>query len=63
MIDLTHAHLWDHSAVAAIDKVVLKYRKKGVEVGLIGMNEARSTLLDRLAIHDKPEALEGAATH
>ena len=62
-IDLTHAHLWDHSAVAAIDKAVLKYRKNGVEVALHGLNEASATLLSTLAVHDKPGALERVGSH
>ena len=52
-IDLTHSHLWDHSAVDAIDKVVLKYRRVGVPVSVIGLNDASKTILDRLAVHDK----------
>ena len=52
-IDLTHSHLWDHSAVDAIDKVVLKYRRAGVPVSVVGLNEASKTILDRLAVHDK----------
>jgi SulP family sulfate permease len=62
-IDLTHAHLWDQSAVDAIDKIVLRFRKRGVQVELLGLNEASATLLDRLAIHDKPDALDQAAMH
>lgn len=62
-IDLTHAHLWDQSAIAAIDKVVLEFRRNGAEVNLIGLNEASATLLDKLAIHDKPGALENLAEH
>lgn len=62
-IDLTHAHLWDHSAVAAIDKVVIEFRRNGAEVDLIGLNEASSTLLDRLAIHDKLGDFENLAEH
>ena len=34
-IDLTHAHLWDQSAVDAVDKVVLRFRHRGVKVNLI----------------------------
>ena len=56
-IDLTHAHLWDQSAIAAIDKVVLNFRRNGIEVNLVGLNEASATLIDKLAIHDKPEYL------
>ena len=57
-IDLTHAHLWDQSAIATIDKVVLNFRRNGIEVNIVGLNEASATLIDRLAIHDKPEALQ-----
>ncbi|MGP1386599.1 MAG: STAS domain-containing protein [Thainema sp.] len=62
-IDLTHAHLWDQSAVDAVDKVVLRIRKRGVAVDLIGLNEASATLLDRLAIHHKPDALDNVGMH
>lgn len=30
-LDLTHAHLWDDSAVGAIDKIVIKYHQNGVK--------------------------------
>lgn len=62
-INLTHAHIWDRAAVAAIDKVVIKFRRNGAEVELVGLNEASSTLLNRLAIHDKPDAIENLASH
>ncbi|WP_267383446.1 SulP family inorganic anion transporter [Cyanobacterium sp. uoEpiScrs1] len=61
-IDLTHAHLWDHSAVDAVDKVVLRFRKHEIKVELIGLNAASATLIERLAIHDKPAALENDYT-
>ncbi len=63
VIDLTHAHLWDQSSVDAIDKVVLRFRKRGIQVDLIGLNEASATLIDRLAIHDKTEGFEDFAVH
>lgn len=63
VIDLTHAHLWDGSAVGAIDKVALALMRRGVQVELRGMNEASATLIDRVAVHDKPGALERAAGH
>ena len=44
VIDLSHSHLWDQSAVMAIDKVVLKFRQHGSEVEIVGMNEASATL-------------------
>ncbi|WP_110984237.1 SulP family inorganic anion transporter [Acaryochloris thomasi] len=62
-IDLTHAHLWDQSAVAAVDKVVLKFRRNGIDVNLVGLNEASQTLLKDLAEHDKPGAMDKLASH
>jgi len=62
-IDFTHAHFWDLSAVGALDKVVLKFRRYGIIVELIGLNEASSTIIDRLGIHDRPGALDQVAQH
>ena len=56
VIDLGDAHIWDDSAVAAVDRVVLGLRALEVEVELRGMNEASATLVSRLAVHDKPGA-------
>ncbi|MEZ0472120.1 SulP family inorganic anion transporter [Luteimonas salinilitoris] len=55
-IDVSDAHFWDLSAVGALDKVVLKFRREGTEVELVGMDEASRTLVDRLGVHDKPGA-------
>lgn len=52
-IDLTHAHFGDITAVSALDKVVMKYRRKGAEVEVIGLNEASTTLVDKFGVHDK----------
>lgn len=52
-IDLTHAHFWDITALNALDKVVLKFRRKGAEVEVLGLNEASATLVDRFGVHDK----------
>ncbi len=52
-IDLTYAHLWDQGAVEAIDKVVIKFRRQGSEVELLGVNEASEMLLKKLAIHSR----------
>lgn len=57
-IDLTHAHFWDITAVSALDKVVMKFKREGIPVEVIGLNEASATLVDRFAIHDKPGAVE-----
>ncbi|MDD2698021.1 MAG: SulP family inorganic anion transporter [Arcobacteraceae bacterium] len=57
-IDLTRAHFWDISAVFALDKAVVKLRKEGKNVSVIGQNEASSTIIDRFGIYDKPEEIE-----
>jgi SulP family sulfate permease len=57
-IDLTHAHFWDITSVSALDKVVIKFRREGTEVELIGMNEATATIVDKFGVHDKPEEIE-----
>jgi hypothetical protein len=45
-------------AIAILDQVILGFRRQGVEVGVAGLNEARATLVDKLAIHDKSDVLE-----
>jgi SulP family sulfate permease len=62
-IDLTRAHLWDLSGVGALDKVVLKFRREGTEVEVVGLNEASATIVDKLAVHDKPVAVDGVVGH
>jgi len=57
-IDVGRAHFWDITAISAFDKVVLKFRREGAEVEVVGLNEASATLVDRFAIHDKPGAVE-----
>ena len=55
-IDVSHAHFWDISAVTALDKVILKFRREGTEVEVVGLNEASTTMVDKFAVHDKPDA-------
>ncbi|KFN39754.1 MAG: sulfate transporter [Sulfuricurvum sp. MLSB] len=58
IIDVTRAHFWDISAVYALDKAVIKLRKMGKEVEVVGQNEATKTIIDRFGIHDKPSDIE-----
>ena len=62
-IDLHRAHFWDITAISSLDKVVLKFRREGTQVELIGLNEASATLVDRFAVHDKPEAIDQLMGH
>ena len=61
VIDMREAHLWDITAVAAVDKVVFRYRRRGVKVEVHGMNAAAQTLVTRTGRHDKAHLPEGAA--
>jgi SulP family sulfate permease len=63
VIDVTQAHIWDISSVAALDMAVLKFRREGSEVLIVGMNEASETIVDRLAVHDKPGAMDKLMAH
>jgi high affinity sulfate transporter 1 len=62
-LDLTNTHLWDDSAVGAIDKIVLKYHQNGVKVNLTGLNPESNKLMDKLAIHNKPGGLDKVVNH
>jgi len=63
-IDVTQAHLWDISAVGALDKAVLKFRGRGVEVEVRGVNEASASMIDRFALHDKEHpSLAASSAH
>ncbi|WP_196258728.1 SulP family inorganic anion transporter [Pelagibacterium limicola] len=62
-IDVSRAHIWDISSVAALDMAVLKFRRDGAEVEIVGLNEASETIVDRLAVHDKPGALDKLMAH
>lgn len=63
IIDLTHAHFWDITAVSGLDKVVIKFRREGTEVEVIGLNEASATIVDNFGVHDKPDALDRIMGH
>ena len=63
VIDLSRAHIWDISSVAALDMAVLKFRRDGATVEIRGLNEASETIVDRLAMHDKPGALDQLSAH
>lgn len=62
-IDVTRAHFWDITAISALDKVVLKFRREGTEVEVIGLNEASATLVDKFGMHDKEDALDLVGGH
>jgi SulP family sulfate permease len=56
IIDFSNAHLWDDSAVGAIDKIVFKFKQNGTDVSIVGLNKDSSTLVNKLAVYDKVNA-------
>ena len=62
-IDVSRAHFWDITAVSSLDKAVIKFRREGARVEILGLNEASATMVDRYAIHDKPDAAEQLLAH
>ena len=58
VIDLSRAHFWDITAVYSLDMAVIKFRREGAEVDIIGLNQASETIVDRFGIHDKPDEIE-----
>ncbi|MBD0334097.1 MAG: SulP family inorganic anion transporter [Cyanobacteria bacterium Co-bin13] len=52
-LDLTHAHIWDQSAVVAVDKVVDKFRRSGADIELVGLNESSAALLNQLSVNQQ----------
>lgn len=63
VIDLTRAHFWDVTSVAALDKVIIKLRRDGTVVDVLGLNEASATIIDRFGVHDKPDAADRLIGH
>lgn len=48
-IELSHAHIWDMTSVQMLNAVVEKFEAQGVVVEVLGLNEASSTLIDRIS--------------
>jgi len=63
VLDLRGAHFWDISAVGALDRVVLKARRHGKEVDIIGLNTASASMVERFAVHDKEGADAASPAH
>lgn len=62
-IDVSRAHFWDITAVGSLDRAVLKFRREGTEVEVLGLNEASATLVDKHSVYDKSDAVERLTGH
>ncbi|MCX5008814.1 SulP family inorganic anion transporter [Streptomyces sp. NBC_00638] len=48
VIDLTAAHIWDASSVAALDAIETRYEQRGKTVEIIGLNDPSANLHSKL---------------
>ncbi|MEV4732976.1 SulP family inorganic anion transporter [Saccharopolyspora sp. NPDC049426] len=48
VIDLTEAHIWDASTVAALDAITTKYEARGKRVDIVGLDERSAAMHGRL---------------
>lgn len=48
IIDLSEAHIWDITSVNMLKSIVDKFSQRGIQVEVIGLNEASSTLIERV---------------
>ncbi len=63
VLDVSAAHFWDISAVGILDKAILKFRREGARVEVVGLNQTSATMVGRFATHDKPAADAPPAGH
>lgn len=49
-IDFSNSHVWDHSAVTAIAKVIHKYHKLDKEVSLVGLNSESKRIVEQVGL-------------
>jgi len=63
VIDVSKAHFWDISAVGILDKAILKFRREGASVDVIGLNEKSAMMVQRFGEHDKDGADAASAGH
>jgi len=62
-IDLSKAHIWDESGVGAVDKVMIKYKKNGANIKIVGLNDHSTNMIDKLAIFNKVNIAEQEFVH
>ena len=51
VIDFSATHLWDQSAVTAVSKAMLKYKKVGKRVTIVGLNDESKALVNKIGLY------------
>ncbi|XQA76130.1 SulP family inorganic anion transporter [Xanthomonas sacchari] len=54
-LDLSDAHVWDVSAIGALDQVVMKFRRHGAQVQVLGLNPDSAAMVGRLGRHQRDD--------
>jgi len=62
-IDVSAAHFWDITAIGVLDDVVLKLRRHGAQVEVIGLNKASATMVERFGTHHRSDPFERKPAH
>jgi SulP family sulfate permease len=62
-IDVSNAHFVDISSVAALDKVISKFLREGINPTVIGLSEASRSIVDKVGTHVKVSALDYSPGH
>lgn len=63
ILDVSGAHFWDITGVGTLDKVILKFRREGTSVEVVGLNTASASMVERFAVHDKQDADAALSGH
>jgi len=63
VIDVSKAHFWDVSAIAALEKAVERMRRNKRHVRVVGLNNASADLVDKFALEDRTGFETGLAPH
>ncbi|HBO2075789.1 TPA: SulP family inorganic anion transporter [Pseudomonas aeruginosa] len=63
ILDVSNAHFWDITGVGTLDKAILKFRREGTQVEVVGLNAASASMVERFAVHDKPGAEAALNAH
>ncbi|NDI36436.1 SulP family inorganic anion transporter [Chengkuizengella sediminis] len=50
VIDFSQSHVWDHSAVTAISKVIMKYQQVDKKVSIEGLNEESKAIIEQVGL-------------
>ena len=44
--------------MSSLDRVVIKFRREGATVDIVGMSEATETIVDKFGVHNDPKEVE-----